>query len=71
MPAMRFKYFVLTKAKQAEQRNPNTDIINDVTPIIKADDKRGVDVNFSEIPAPKASILVKIPSSINHFQLHL
>lgn len=71
MPAIRFKYLVLNDAKHAELINPKTDIRKEVIPIINAEDKRGVEVNLSEIPAPNASILVKIPNKINHFKLHL
>lgn len=65
------RYFVFTADKQVEHKKPNTDMKNDVVPIINADDKSGVEVNFKEIPAPKASILVRIPSKRNHFQPHL
>ena len=66
-----FRYFVLTEEKQVEHKNPKTDIQNEVIPIIKADESIGVEVSFKEIPVPKASILVKIPSNKNHFHPHL
>lgn len=66
-----FRYFVLTDEKQVEHKNPKTDIQNEVIPIIRADESIGVEVNFNEIPAPNASILVKTPSNKNHFQPHL
>ena len=57
--------------KQLEQLNPNIDITKDERPIINTADKRGVDVNLSEIPAPNASMLVRNPSKKNQRQPHL
>ena len=62
------KYFDGSFLKKYPSQKPNPDIINEPIPIINAESKIGVCVNFRLTPAANASILVANPIHKRHFQ---